>query len=195
MMKKVLLIAILLFISLLSANTQVSSVYKVFGYRPDGKLASQKPAVINLWLGMDPHPVTIPLKNTGRGYIYTTSSRDLSARSADVAFVLDNEWDNNGSYRANYHPARNCEQATVQSSSAATDEISRESWRHILQKLQGDSGREPARYSGGYCADNTGGHNPTDCGSRYGASSCNANPNCRWVSNGNGNNPPISTDH
>ena len=114
-------------------NTHAYSVYKVFGYSASGKLAKQKPEVINIWVGMDPNPRIFPLKSMGEDYLFTTTDRGLFVRNADMAFFLNDEWDNNGGYKVNYHP-KDCKRASIKDSYTG-DGISDKSWAIVLEKL------------------------------------------------------------
>src|SRR3989338_7471826 len=85
---------------------------------------------------MEPTPRIFPLKNIGgEGYLFETNDRSIFPRNADIAFFLNEEWDNNGGYKVNYHPFSTCKQSTAQGSSSTGDEMAEESWNIIVREL------------------------------------------------------------
>ncbi len=173
-------------------NTHANSVYKVFGYRANGKLAKQNPDIINAWVGVETNPLILPLKNTGEGYLLKTNDPGIAPQKAEMAFFMPTEWDNNGAYTTNYHPFRTCEQLTVPGSFAGGD-ISKASWDIVLKGFT----QEPFRREtvNGKCVDNTGGHEFTYCSDRLTKSECETpDARCRWQAS-EFQWPPASTDH
>ena len=173
-------------------DTQANSVYKVFGYRANGKLAKQNPDVINAWVGVETDPCILPLKKAGEGYLFTTNDPGIAPQQAEMVFFLRNDWDNNGGYTINYHPFRTCEQLNVPGSFVG-DQISGESWDIILKEFaQSPVKRKPVN---GKCVDNTGGHEVTYCFNRLTKSECETpDTRCRWQAS-EFQGPPASTDH
>ena len=173
-------------------NTHANSVYKVFGYRANGKLAKQSPDVINAWVGVETNPLILPLKNAGEGYLFKTNDPGISPQKSEMAFFMRTEWDNNGGYKVNYHPFRTCDQLNVPGSFVG-DTISKASWDTVLKSFaQTPVKREPGT---GKCVDNTGGHEVTYCFNRSTKSECETpDARCRWQAS-EFQWPPDSTDH